>query len=180
MEQWKKIITHLLLRCYPPSPPYSIRSISNYPPTILQLCFNPNHSPRCPLTVFTSVSTQTELFTEITEIATLAFTYTPFTPTPSPPPTSSLGPILTPPSPRCQTLPLILVSVPISESPSGSTTFSRPQAHSDRLNTLQPRPYPPSRLRPEPEPPPRHGLTSRVRWGRRTLKRGWCQGTYLR
>src|SRR5882757_2393972 len=119
---------------------------------------------------YTSISTQTEPLTEIVEIATPVSTSLPVTR--SPPPISVLAPILPPPSSLLPIIPTILVSPPISESWSGSTTLSRPQPSPNRLDTLRRQPYPTSRLRPQPEPPPGDGPTSRVRRGRRTLMRG--------
>ena len=104
----------------------------------------------------TSVSIQTEPPSEIFKIPIPISTYTPPPPVVEslPPPTSSLGIIITPPSPLLPAPSLSCVSAPISESLSGSTTSPRLQASSNRLATLRPQPYPPSWLRPEPEPPP--------------------------
>jgi len=144
-----------------PRPSYTSVSTQVTPPVV--------HQPS-----YASISIQTEPFTEIFETTIPISTNTSSPPVVQPPPTptSSLGHIPTP-SLRCQPPPsLILVSVPILESPSGSTTPTRRHASSNRLETLRPRPYPPSQIRPQPEPPPVDGSMSRVRRGRRTLKRG--------
>src|SRR5882757_2089647 len=144
-------------------------------PTTLQPSYISVSTQTAPLVIpqpsYTSISTQTEPLTEIIEIATLVPTNTPSSFITQAPPPSVLAPILPPPL-LLPIIPTILVSVPISESPSGLTTSSRPQASPNRLDTLRPRPYPMSRLRPQPEPPPGDGPTSRVRRGRRTLMRG--------
>ena len=143
-------------------------------PTTLQPSYSSVSTQTAPPVVpqpsYMSISTQTEPIAEIFEIATPVSTSLPITR--SPPPTSSLGPILLPPSSILPIIQTILISAPISEFPSGSTTSSRPQASPNRLDTLQPRPYLTLRLRPQPEPPPGDGRTSQVRRGRRTLMRG--------
>ncbi|KAF8815379.1 hypothetical protein BYT27DRAFT_7249266 [Phlegmacium glaucopus] len=151
--------SQLPLKCHPHTPSTSF-------PTIPQPSYTSVSTRTTPPVVcqpsYTSISTQTEPLTEIFEIATPVPPAIQPPPTPTPTPTSCLGPIPPPPPPLLPTSFLTPVSEPISESPLGSTTFSRPQASSNRLATLQPRPYPPSQSRPEPEPPPIHGPTSQV------------------